>query len=218
MFVKLWFTFQLFYSINCRHFTFFTIQALKLCKYVLAETQNSCIWNYNTITEQSLFFYNHCFFHKRLKFMSKYASTVLWRHQIVYVLMHWLKRIPRKLKWLDFHARIVMISSCFIPCSKEWQAPYGRRNTSLCHEYLTKAPILQMQAEILQLYSGESLHVLPYPKTLHVDPDSRSKRETCGVIIQDGVFSLPLKYFLLHFCILTWYPFMQMGSFFHRIV
>lgn len=50
--------------------------------------QNSCIWNYNTIAEQQLFFYNHCLSHQRLKFMAKYASTVLWRHQIVYVLLH----------------------------------------------------------------------------------------------------------------------------------
>lgn len=46
-----------------------------------------------------------------------------------------------------------------------------------------------MQVKIVQLYSGESLHVLPSPKKLHVDPDSRRKRETCGVVIQEGFFS-----------------------------
>lgn len=118
------------YKLQAFHI-FFTIQALNLCKYVLAETQNSCIWNYNMTAEQLLFFYNHCFSHQRLKFMGKYASTVLQRHQIVYILMHWLNGIPRKCKWLDFHARIVMISSCFILCSKEWQAPYRRIQASV---------------------------------------------------------------------------------------
>lgn len=71
-----------------------------------------------------------------------------------------------------------------------------------------------MQVKLVQLYSGESLHLLPSPKNLHADPDGSSKRETCGISIQEKVFPLSFKYFLLHFSILSWYSFMQWGHFF----
>lgn len=43
---------------------------------------------------------------------------------------------------------------------------------------------------------------------------AEAREEPVGSSFKKGFFLLPFKYFLLHFCILTWYPFIQMGSFF----
>lgn len=123
--------------------------------------------------------------------------------------------MPRKCKLWYFHARNVIIHSSFILCSEAWQAQYRRRNTTLCHWYLTQLHSWNSAALFSWVPSNVALQ-----KNLHVDPDSRSNRKTCGVIVQEAVSAkcffllLPFKNFLLHFCILTWYPFKQMGSFF----
>lgn len=50
------------------------------------------------------------------------------------------------------------------------------------------------------------------PKKPYMVAESREK--PVGSSFKKGFFPHPFKYFLLNFCILTWYPFIQMGSFF----
>lgn len=171
MVVKTCFAFEMFLSPNCRLFTCFTVQSLTWCKYALAETQNSCIWNCSTITAQALFFYNHCFSHQRLKFMAKYVKHSTIELPDGLPLNALIKKIPRKCKLWYFHAGIVIIHSCLMPCSEARQTRY-RRNTTLCHGYLT-----QLQSCRCSLEFWSIIQVSPYIGCPPKEPACRSWQE-----------------------------------------
>lgn len=142
--------------------------------------------------------------------MAKYANTVLWRHQIVYILMHRLNRIPRKCKWLHFHAHSVMLSSRFIPCSENDRHHTEEEIQACVINILQKPQSCRCRSRFFGF-----IQVSPFscclPKNLRVDPN---REASGGRHSWKFFFPLPFKYFLLHFCFLTWYPLCRWGRFF----